>query len=191
MKKTVKWVKSHLWIPLPPCLPPSQTTALVPERLARLLEKVSSSSAEGRKHPAALTSVGEISTLSKNKSRCHVWPETIHCRVRFFFSKDTPWECIIWTKTIICSLHQLWSSFKCGSQFPRHRLPFVLSVSFFVLCLCPTSPSCYYSNHNFCPLVLFFFVGRCPVLCALCNTWRPQQECKCAYARYSTDYMSL
>lgn len=58
-------------------------------------------------------------------------------------------------------------------------------------CVCFHLQSCCYFNHNFCPLSCSSFVGPCRALCVLCNTWRPQPECKCAYARYSIDHRSL
>lgn len=60
-------------------------------------------------------------------------------------------------------------------------------VSVFV----PPLQSWSYFNHDVCPLSCSFSVGPCGVLCVLCNTWRPQPECKCAYVRYSIDHRSL
>lgn len=37
-------------------------------------------------------------------------------------------------------------------------------------------------------LVLFVLLDPVMSLCVLCNTWRPQPKCKCAYARYSIEH---
>ena len=60
VRKTVRWVKSHPWVPRPLCPPPQRTRALAREKLVHLLEKVSSRSAVA-KSPAALpTSVRSL-----------------------------------------------------------------------------------------------------------------------------------
>lgn len=40
-------------------------------------------------------------------------------------------------------------------------------------------------------LVLYVLLDPVMSLCVLCNTWRPQPKCKCAYARYSIEHRSL
>lgn len=57
------------------------------------------------------------------------------------------------------------------------------------LCV-PWSPLGCHFNHHFCPLSCFFFVSVGSLwLC--CYTWRPQPECKCAYARYSIGFVGI
>lgn len=196
--QTKRWVKRGKNPPsvlLRPRSPQLRMTASAPEKLAHLSEKASSRSEEAKRQPAALTWV--------RAKRFHAWREaktslaarqvwwtffTEHAQT-FYFAKPHPRTTLCGSKTIICS--------------PHKPIPHLIMTVCFHGAVCPSSCLCSFFflisviHRSNPPIISIIISASCLVfslldmLCALCNTWRPQQECECPYARYSMDHQSL